>query len=109
VSHTQLITFTAEEGGAPPAPPTLSISIEELYPNPSQDRVRLTISSNAETVVNIAVLNSLGQPTGVSRVGMPLETGDNTLDLNVRNLASGVYYVYVRNGEVQTTDKLYKQ
>lgn len=108
VSHTQMITFSAG-GGEPPIQPALSISIEELFPNPSQERVRLNISSNDATVVNVAVLNGLGQPTGVARTGIPLESGVNTLDLNVRSLPAGIYYVHIRNGMTQTAAKLYKQ
>jgi hypothetical protein len=108
VSQSQHIVFVASEGIATEIIPSLQIDVENVYPNPANSRVRFDVISNIETTVNIVLFNSMGQPTGVGANQVAVTSGVNTLELNVRSLTSGIYYLHVRNGEARCSEKIIK-
>jgi len=64
----------------------------ELYPNPAVDFVKLTLKSTSTD--RIVIYNSLGQ------VARQLVVTKNQLDIDVRGLKSGVYFISLGGKEV---------
>jgi hypothetical protein len=75
----------------------------DLYPNPAQDQatVRITTSKTGESTVTM--LNSLGQI--VNQKVVSVEPGNNTIDFDTKNLASGFYNVVVADKDGHSTVK----
>jgi hypothetical protein len=78
-----------------------------LYPNPATDRlnVEVPMSEEAEVMVNII------DPSGKSLISTTRALGktDNRIEFDLSNLATGMYFVQVRNGETVKTRKLVVQ
>lgn len=76
----------------------------DVYPNPASNDVNVKISvANAQTST-IKVLNNLGQVVITKNVS--LNAGSNTVNVDTKNLASGIYYVSYDAGNGATTKKL---
>jgi hypothetical protein len=69
-----------------------------LYPNPAKDFLTVSIA-NAENT-SIDVINALGQ------VVLTVKNATETNTINTANLAKGVYFVTVSNGQQKSTQKL---
>jgi hypothetical protein len=69
-----------------------------LYPNPAKDFLTVSIA-NAENT-SIDVINALGQ------VVLTVNNATETNTINTANLAKGVYFVTVSNGQQKSTQKL---
>lgn len=69
-----------------------------LYPNPAKDILTVSIANVDNATIN--VINALGQ------VVLSLKNASETNTLNVANLAKGVYFVTVTNGQQKSTQKL---
>jgi PKD repeat protein len=77
-----------------------------IYPNPAGNVVKVQYGFAGKKEVTLTLLNSLGQEisTQTKRATDMLET-----ELNVTNVAAGVYMLRIYNGENQTTRKLILQ
>jgi hypothetical protein len=75
-----------------------------VFPNPANEKcvVNLTLKENAN--LEIAVLNYLGQV--VKHTNTKAQFGDNTIEIDIANLKSGVYFMNVKNGNATSTKKL---
>ena len=80
-----------------------------LAPNPVRDelQVRFAINRPANAQSQVMVLDFSGQALQQQR--MPTQPGENMLRLDVSGLTSGMYVVYVRNGDVYRAEKFQKQ
>lgn len=87
--------------------PTL-ITIDGMFPNPATTVVNLMVSSPVKDKVTMTVVDMSGR-TMIQR-SLNVETGSNTLPVDVSGLAGGTYMVRMisSTGEV-TTGKLVKQ
>jgi len=76
-----------------------------LYPNPANDNVNVFFNADSK-VKNIAIYNIIGKVMAVYRV-----TANNSANLNVENIPSGIYFVRFLNsyGSVVATRKFTKQ
>lgn len=75
----------------------------ELFPNPTSGLTRLGFNFEQPEALQVRISNSLGQLIQTQQIGDAL-TG--TVELNVSNLPSGMYFVQISNGSVQTTKRL---
>lgn len=87
-----------------PSIPAVSGDIT-LYPNPARDELNIVYDANAD-IKNIAVYNIIGKVMAVYKV-----TGNNSANLNLENIPSGIYFVRLVNshGSVVVTRKFTKQ
>ena len=76
-----------------------------LYPNPASNELNIVYDANAD-IKNIAVYNIIGKLMTVYKV-----TGNNSANLNLENIPSGIYFVRLINahGAVVATRKFTKQ
>ncbi len=74
--------------------------IKAVYPNPAQDRVNIDLNMDKTELVEVSILNTLGQIVVNKQFGNI--SGANTLNLDLNNLSQGMYFVKIRIG-----DKIY--
>jgi len=87
--------------------PTL-ITLDGMFPNPAVSVVNMMIASPAKDKVLVTLVDMSGRT--VLQKQLNVETGSNTIPVDVSGLASGTYMVRLQsgNGEV-STGKLVKQ
>lgn len=76
-----------------------------LFPNPAFDRARLDVSTVGHGMYTLTLTDITGRVQSQQQV----QVNGNTLELPVRNLASGVYLLNLTNGEAAFGAKLMKQ
>jgi hypothetical protein len=81
------------------------ISNSSLYPNPSSSEAHLNLTLAAQRDVQISIVNELGQ-TVSSVFSGTMQPGENTVRLDVAELANGLYFVEVRIAEETRSLKL---
>lgn len=77
-----------------------NVSLVELFPNPAQTEANVKVSLAQASDVTITLVNALGQTVNTKMHS--LNSGDNTVSLDIKGLADGVYSVLVdtKNGSV---------
>ena len=83
---------------------TTTISILSIFPNPAKASTSLIIHSNQEVVLQLKVLNLLGQQ--LEKQEFPLIAGNNFISLDLKGLSTGVYLLHLGNGTIWRTTKL---
>ncbi len=78
-----------------------------LAPNPANETVTIDFGTMASEGVSITLYNSLGQKIDTYTTAMV--AGSNSAQLDVSNLANGLYFVFISNGNQSTTKKLMVQ
>lgn len=78
-----------------------------MFPNPAMDQLTVEVPMEADGRVNVAILDPAGKVAVTQESN--LTKGDNTLNIDLHTLPSGVYFVQVRNGEIAKTRKLVVQ
>jgi hypothetical protein len=68
-----------------------------LSPNPVADKTVLTISSAKADKIDIKVIDFTGKV--VNKQMMNLIAGNNTIDIDIATMPSGVYVIAVKNAE----------
>lgn len=81
-----------------------NISSVELYPNPTANETSVNISLVNNSEVAVTVLNNVGQIVYQSM--STLNAGSNKVNIDTRNLASGIYNVLVATENGSVTKKL---
>jgi hypothetical protein len=76
----------------------------EVYPNPAANEVNLSITSANAASSQIKITNTLGQL--VSTKAVSLNAGQNTIQLDTKELVNGIYYVTYGSGQGAVTKKL---
>lgn len=72
-----------------------------VYPNPANNATSIKVVSTTQDMANVTVMNMIGEVVYTSDVNVT--TGVNTIDLDVKPFASGVYNVVVNvNGSTHT-------
>lgn len=75
----------------------------ELYPNPAQNEATVRISSSKAGESTITILNALGQL--MLQQITTIDIGNNTVNFDTKNLASGLYYVVIADKDGKSTTK----
>lgn len=79
-----------------------------LYPNPANDMVNVSIELTNNTDVEISIINMMGQ-TVLSKTFTDMSTGQHTIPLELNSLESGIYMVTVRDNERSRTIRLIRK
>ena len=82
-----------------------SIEMTQLYPNPTGDVATLEIDLTSSEDVNIFMVDQLGRVVKNVYTGT-LEAGNNALEVDVSNIASGLYNVVIRHMEENKVNTL---
>lgn len=77
-----------------------SIAISGIYPNPVQSILNVIITSPDQKEVNIQITNISGQI--VKTIANKVIEGDNLINININNLAKGVYTISLLEGKNTT-------
>lgn len=94
-------------------PPPVDVSVNELteivensfvvYPNPASQNVNIAFSIVEKNKVTITIYDVLGNTVSTLSQASTFDKGNNSINLNTSELASGIYYVsLVVNGSKQT-------
>jgi hypothetical protein len=81
-----------------------SINSVSIYPNPASDNVTIVIASPVKVNASLNMMNILGQ--SVMSQNIDVRPGNNTVNLNVNNLPTGIYIVNVEAGKYRNSQKL---
>jgi PKD repeat protein len=90
--------------------PSLSIEENELiqgfnvYPNPADHTANVAFTVNSGQVVNVALVNLMGQ--SVQTATIQAKKGKNLVMLDTDNIDAGIYIVNVNVGGIQQTKRL---
>jgi hypothetical protein len=77
-----------------------------LFPNPANQYVILNYESNLVTELNVTISDITGKE--IQHQSTQTSVGNNTLNLNIEALESGVYFVSIRDGKNSKNIKLIK-
>jgi hypothetical protein len=80
------------------------IELSEIYPNPCQTVANATLTLAKAANVSIKLQNLVGQV--ISSQNLKLQAGARTMEIDGRNLTSGVYFYKVKAGDTTVTRKL---
>ncbi|MDP1800668.1 MAG: T9SS type A sorting domain-containing protein [Bacteroidota bacterium] len=78
-----------------------------VYPNPASDNAVLAIDLKDNSNVDITVLNTIGQVVKTKKAQG--QVGENTINIDLTGLATGIYMVNIKVGNANSTKKLVVQ
>jgi hypothetical protein len=81
-----------------------SVNEFDVYPNPASSEVNVKITTTNAQNSSVKVINNLGQVMITKNVS--LNAGSNTVQIDTKQLASGIYYVSYDSGNGAVTKKL---
>lgn len=84
-----------------------TLSEMKIFPNPASNTVTISIMSKTSDIARIQITNLAGQV--VSNQNQNMENGVNQLQINISNLASGLYLVNIKTNTGRSTQKLIKK
>lgn len=84
-----------------------STSNSVIYPNPASNNATLGIDLKNNSNVDITVLNAIGQL--VKTANAQGQVGQNTINIDLSGLSTGIYMVNVKVGNATSTKKLVVQ
>lgn len=101
------VTDTATVSYAPlqiaPVQPTIALNV---YPNPAQNYINVTVHADMASVATMYVINTAGQR--FHTVTKQLNAGDNKYALSINEMVPGVYTLVVRTNDKELTTKFVK-
>lgn len=77
--------------------PTISFTVNDIYPNPASDKAELVFNTDAYANVNIELYNILGQKVKTI-YNENLESGIHGLNINTSDVDAGSYFVKITVG-----------
>lgn len=85
------------------------VELISVYPNPARSSVNVVVVSPSSQKISVAVVDMNGKI--VKQQSLLAKAGDNAIDLNVKDLPSGTYWVksFCDNGCKATAQKFVKQ
>jgi len=78
-----------------------------IYPNPANDHVNVTFSSDKTEACNIRMMDLMGRTVFSDNITSAV--GDNQFQLNLSELAKGIYMVILQNGDGTLQKKIVVQ
>ena len=72
----------------------------EVYPNPVYSNLRI---QNNKGIESVKIYNLLGQPV------LEMKPGTNKVNLDIKNLKAGIYFIYVNDGVSTNIQKVIKK
>ncbi len=86
---------------------TAAIAALAVFPNPASEMATITYTSNYEGALTFKFFDAVGR--SIETWTIQSEEGEYTRELNLVNLAPGIYYVRVTGGNADQTIKIVKQ
>lgn len=80
-----------------------TVSVSKVYPNPTNGELFIDFISKKSTLVNVSVVNVLGQK--VQSFDRAVEAGVNTINADL-NVANGTYFVEVAVDGVKSVKRV---
>jgi hypothetical protein len=77
-----------------------------VYPNPATQNTTLSFNMNERNNISVNVYDVLGNVVAVVLTGTTLEKGNNSININTANLASGIYYISLDVNGTKESKKL---
>ncbi len=78
--------------------------ISKIFPNPATNNVNIQVTLGTANDITVELYNAIGQKVAASKGNGNL--GENTINMNLGNLNSGVYFVKIKAGNAESTKKL---
>jgi len=78
-----------------------------VYPNPSKDQIKIKIELKQPSEIYLRLVNVFGA-TVLERKYQG-ESGNNVFDLDLSGLEKGIYFINLKAGKTQISQKLMKQ
>ncbi|APY09208.1 hypothetical protein BWZ20_13245 [Winogradskyella sp. J14-2] len=72
-----------------------------VFPNPAKDKVKVTLSQNVLNSTTVSLVDIQGK-----MINIPNKEFNNTVELDVSTLNSGLYFIQLRSGNNTITEKL---
>lgn len=72
---------------------TIPEAVNTLFPNPASDKIHLTISATDSEEIQGALYNNIGE--WIRNYSYQLSPGNNEIDMNVTDLAEGLYILQI--------------
>jgi N-acetylneuraminic acid mutarotase len=91
-------------------PPVTGIDEEQMsgiyfYPNPSKGKIAINLGEHLNEVENITILNVLGEKL-FNLSQNSIQKNNNTIELDIHSLKSGVYFLSIDFGHSQSIKKI---
>lgn len=86
---------------------TMNVSAAKVYPNPTANSATVAFSLTNASEVNVNVTDMSGKEVFAKNLGN-LSTGENSTEINMAGMASGVYYVQLHSNGSVVTKKVIK-
>ncbi|NLH60761.1 MAG: T9SS type A sorting domain-containing protein [Ignavibacteriales bacterium] len=102
-SDTVTINFATSIQESPLPPSTFSFT--NIYPNPLNPSGKINFSLKSRSLLTIELFSSLGQKMSVL-IGKEYEAGDHSLEIDLNNFTSGVYFLKITAGKDIKTLKI---
>ncbi|MCX6198845.1 MAG: T9SS type A sorting domain-containing protein [Bacteroidetes bacterium] len=68
--------------------------VKKIFPNPFSDRLWILIQSPADDKMDVRMFDVAGKLVAIQKFG--ISNGDNTIEMNMRDLAAGVYVLELK-------------
>ena len=94
---------TASHASVPANEVTEGLNKQFLYPNPASEFVYLNLNSTTEGLVNIQIVNSIGQL--VKQHPVNTIKGHNQFKIQVADISPGMYFLRINKGDLNLTRK----
>lgn len=72
-----------------------------VFPNPATDKVTITLSQDLLNTIKVSLIDIQGKT-----INIPKKEFNNTFELNLESLNSGLYFIQLRSGNNIITEKL---
>ncbi|QMU29747.1 isopeptide-forming domain-containing fimbrial protein [Adhaeribacter radiodurans] len=82
------------------------VTATKLYPNPAQDKVNLQFSAIANGTAAIEIMDAKGRRVKTQLI--TVTSGQNIIVLNIQDLATGMYVLYLNGNNMHSTIQLIK-
>lgn len=76
----------------------------KMFPNPSAGKIEIYLKLEQKEKIEILVLNIVGQK--VDQLNYNAISGENSIPMNLQNCKPGIYFVKVKAGNSESTQKL---
>lgn len=86
---------------------TMNVSAAKVYPNPTANSATVAFSLTNASEVNVNVTDMSGKAVFAKNLGN-LSAGENSTEINMAGMASGVYYVQLHSNGSVVTKKVIK-
>jgi len=78
---------------------TPSFDLQTIFPNPANQEAFVKIDSKNDAVMTMEIYNLLGNLQQQTTVN--LESGNNTISLDIQELQAGIYHLFLRDEKGQ--------